>query len=247
MKLFLAALIFLASACPAKADGLDKALVSLTFDDAYKSVYEYAFPLLKEYGLKGTIFITTDWATNSNNNGFMGWNEIITLNQNGWEVGNHSKTHPDMRMLTDAEILHELASAEAAFVKRGLFNVVAFAFPFGACDERVVNLIKSFGFIKSCREAPANGINKTYPFDRFRIQSAPLDETVTFKAMRVMINEAISDKDWLVLRMHNTAPQSALPLLKRTVRYLYHMQKDQEMEVVTVTDAVSRILRLQLK
>ncbi|MEM7313620.1 MAG: polysaccharide deacetylase family protein [Planctomycetota bacterium] len=38
--------------------------VVLTFDDGYASDYELAFPLLKKYGLHGTIFASTDFVTN---------------------------------------------------------------------------------------------------------------------------------------------------------------------------------------
>lgn len=34
--------------------------LALTFDDGYENVYRYAFPLLKEYGIPATVFVTTD-------------------------------------------------------------------------------------------------------------------------------------------------------------------------------------------
>jgi peptidoglycan/xylan/chitin deacetylase (PgdA/CDA1 family) len=36
--------------------------VAVTFDDAYRSVIELAFPILKQLGLPGTVFVPTDWA-----------------------------------------------------------------------------------------------------------------------------------------------------------------------------------------
>ncbi len=35
--------------------------IAVTFDDGYASVYEIAFPLLKEYGYPATVYLTTDW------------------------------------------------------------------------------------------------------------------------------------------------------------------------------------------
>jgi peptidoglycan/xylan/chitin deacetylase (PgdA/CDA1 family) len=34
--------------------------LAITFDDGYENIYRYAFPLLKEFGIPATVFITTD-------------------------------------------------------------------------------------------------------------------------------------------------------------------------------------------
>jgi len=40
------------------AKGIKKKIAVITFDDGYKGVYRYAFPILKKYRIKATVYIT---------------------------------------------------------------------------------------------------------------------------------------------------------------------------------------------
>lgn len=90
-----------------------KKSVFLTFDDGYLDNYVFAYPLLKKYGLKGTIFINPDFVEKSGkcrktlldikedkealeleNIGFCNWNELKKMDSEGiLEVQSHAKTH----------------------------------------------------------------------------------------------------------------------------------------------------------
>ena len=47
-----------------KGDKLPKNSIVITIDDGYKSNYTFAFPILKEYDVPATIFLTTDFIDN---------------------------------------------------------------------------------------------------------------------------------------------------------------------------------------
>ena len=46
--------------------------VLITFDDGFLSNYQYAFPLLKEYGMNATVFVVGSFIDNSTNNEWNG-------------------------------------------------------------------------------------------------------------------------------------------------------------------------------
>src|ERR671910_257671 len=68
-------------------------LVVLTFDDASKSHYTVARPVLLKYKFGATFFVTEGWDFAANKRDYMTWAEIARLHKDGFEVGNHTRDH----------------------------------------------------------------------------------------------------------------------------------------------------------
>lgn len=60
---------------------LPKDSILITFDDGYKNNYTNAFPILKKYGLKATIFLNTKYV--ENDEFYLNWNEIKEMYESG--------------------------------------------------------------------------------------------------------------------------------------------------------------------
>jgi peptidoglycan/xylan/chitin deacetylase (PgdA/CDA1 family) len=88
----LAALTLLASPTPALEPIPDR-LVVLTFDDASKSHFTVARPLLLKHRFGASFFITEGWDFATNKADYMTWDEIAQLHKDGFEVGNHTRDH----------------------------------------------------------------------------------------------------------------------------------------------------------
>ena len=56
--------------------GLKENSVALTFDDGFANVYEIAFPLLKKYGVRATVYLPTDWI---NGKMTLWWDELYDM------------------------------------------------------------------------------------------------------------------------------------------------------------------------
>jgi Polysaccharide deacetylase/Bacterial Ig-like domain (group 2) len=91
--------------------------VSINFDDGYQSSYDNGFPILDAAGLNYTWYIitqdvgSTDYAT---------WSEIFTVYKNGHEIGNHTRTHPFLTTLTQAQMQDEIAGAQQDLQAQGI-------------------------------------------------------------------------------------------------------------------------------
>ena len=69
--------------------------VVITIDDAYSSVYKYAWPIFKKYNLPFTLFISTDVIDNKTP-GYMNWEQIRILRDHGVTIWSQTKSHPHM-------------------------------------------------------------------------------------------------------------------------------------------------------
>src|SRR5437870_13898816 len=93
-RFLLVAIAWVIAVVPARAlEPIPDRLVVLTFDDASKSHFTVAGPVLKKYGFGATFFITEGWGFATNKTDYMSWEAIARLHKDGFEIGNHTKDH----------------------------------------------------------------------------------------------------------------------------------------------------------
>ena len=115
--------------------------VAITFDDGYENVYRHGAPVLARHGFAATIFLVTghmggtnDWAPPPPKLGvqpLMDWETVKSLVSDGWEVGAHTRTHPDLRRLTLEQMENEVARSRVDIQEQVQQKVESFAYPFG--------------------------------------------------------------------------------------------------------------------
>jgi peptidoglycan/xylan/chitin deacetylase (PgdA/CDA1 family) len=130
--------------------GLPARTVVLTFDDGFRNFYTEAFPTLREYNFKATVFLVTnfcgkknDWSGNPP--GFprsdvLSWQEVRELDAYGIEFGSHTKTHPDLTRLSPGEAEREMVESKTAIADALGAEPNTFAYPFGKCTAAVKKL-----------------------------------------------------------------------------------------------------------
>ena len=125
--------------------------VVLTFDDGWKPFREFAYPILKELGFTATLFIYSDFVGART---ALNWNEIRQLEQEGFEIEAHSKTHNDLRRRPgESEAEHaqrmqvELVQPLTLFQRYLGHSSQILAYPYGAQDADVLKRVKESGYV----------------------------------------------------------------------------------------------------
>ena len=114
--------------------------VLLTFDDAYLNNLEYAYPILKKYGAKATIFVPTAYVGKSSSwdtpaEPLLSLVQLKALDKTVFELGLHSHTHQNFQDSSTAEIRQEMVENLDFFVRNQLPYVPALAYPYGGRPE----------------------------------------------------------------------------------------------------------------
>lgn len=137
--------------------------VAVTFDDAYRSIGEHAGPLLSRLGVPATVFVPTQWVGRDAPMAWRGidryvggvheaellpmsWEEIASLADAGWEIGSHTRSHPDLTTLADDALDAELADSRADVEARLDRPCPAIAYPYGHVDARVIDAAGRAGY-----------------------------------------------------------------------------------------------------
>ena len=145
----------------------DERTLVVTFDDAYRSVIEHAFPILARLGLPGTVYAVTggvgangpmawpgidQWLGGPHENELTGvsWSNLKTLAGAGWEIGSHTRTHPHLTRLSDTELQAELTGSREDCEGHLGMACRSLAYPYGDVDARVVEATRAAGYEAAC-------------------------------------------------------------------------------------------------
>lgn len=117
-------------------------LVVLTFDDAAKSHFTKAGPLLKELGHGATFFVTEGFDFPTNKKDYMTWEEIQALDRMGFEIGNHTIDHG---VVTAPDLAGRLRALNKKFQEYKIPKPVSFAYPGNTISLEALPILKAEG------------------------------------------------------------------------------------------------------
>ena len=98
-------------------------VVSLSFDDGHISHFTTAYPLMKARNMRGMVNVITDRLAKPVG---MSLAQVRFLQQQGWEIGSHSRAHNRVKGLTDED---EVVGSITYLETNGIKNVTGYRVP----------------------------------------------------------------------------------------------------------------------
>lgn len=103
-------------------------------------------PLLKEYGFNATFFITEGFSFHKRKDLYMTWEEVKKLHDQGFEIGNHTKAHRNVKKMTKDQLRQSLEHIEKQCKKHGIPKPTSFCYPGYATDPKALSVLKDMGY-----------------------------------------------------------------------------------------------------
>ena len=139
--------------------------IVITFDDGFESTYSIAFPIMQQYGIKGTVYVVPSWIGSP---GYLTLAELNILHNAGWTIANHSWDHQPLPTLTTQQITTEIQSTIDWLNQNGFADGAYYlAYPYGQYNDNVVQVASSLG-IKTARTVDWGTIDPdgtVYPYE----------------------------------------------------------------------------------
>lgn len=136
-------------------DAAGRKPILLTFDDGYLNNYEFAFPLLQEFGFSALISLVADPAIRTNTwdrlkgmakAPLMEDRHVREMAAYGIEFASHSYRHPSLPALRDSDLRWELQRSKERIEEILGRPVEALVYPYGDVDERVKHAAQEAGY-----------------------------------------------------------------------------------------------------
>jgi peptidoglycan/xylan/chitin deacetylase (PgdA/CDA1 family) len=165
-------------------------VLSLSFDDGYRDVFDHGQEVLEEHGFRATVFLATGVMDGTSTFGWydeapplISWEDAARLDgQSPFRFEAHSVSHPNLMSLDEEGARREIATSKSVLEERMGRKVEAFSYPAGLFGARERRLVKEAGFRVAVSTHPGLNHASTDRLALMRNQIDPGDRLLDFRA-----------------------------------------------------------------
>ena len=191
-------------------------IVTIGYDDASKSIYDYAFPVHQAHNVPGTFWVTTGIVEGDREEGSWGdvvtWEQLREMEQSGiMTIGGHSNMHIAYGGATPAQLHADLSAMKEIFLREG-FNPKYMSYPGGSSSILAQQYVSAY--FHAARGANVHsgfhvGQN-SYDANKYYTDSVSID-TPSVENIKGILTTAKNKKSqgemvWIDLFMHMISP-----------------------------------------
>jgi peptidoglycan/xylan/chitin deacetylase (PgdA/CDA1 family) len=161
--------------------------VVITFDDGYADITS-AGDFLKSLHIRPAVFVFSDPEHANrrelgNQKPLLNRKQILKLAGEGWEIGCHTATHPDMADLNPVRIQAEIIDSKTRLEADLGIKINSLAFPKGVYDSKILGAARRAKYLLAFTMDDTRISPQT---DSLRIPRVGVDGTHTFNEFRVL-------------------------------------------------------------
>lgn len=147
-----------------------KKSVLITFDDGYTDNYTKAFPILKQYGMKATIFMIEQSIGRPNH---LTDEQMDEMMAHGISIESHTIHHLELNRLSKQQQEDELKGSKTFFDQRFSQRTRMVSYPVGRYNEETLKLAKEAGYQMAVTTEPGHAKKEQGMMSLHRVRISP--------------------------------------------------------------------------
>lgn len=118
--------------------------ILITFDDGYKDIYDYAYPIFQKYGVKANLMIPSGLVGGAD---YLSWGQIEEMGRSGLiYYTDHTWSHYAVNNGSLDKIKYEIETSRQLLEQHSGQKIDIFTYPYGSSGSKAMQVLQEDGF-----------------------------------------------------------------------------------------------------